>query len=190
MSEQLNYEAISYEEFGRAFFEIAVNEERVADAIGTIAGDEFTMGPFTQGPGKFAKVSARVRIKHPIVTRHFGEQIEFAIRIPLEIDLTIDLRIDRPKFMVFGEINLKATAVAAKPLLLVLDVVPPRSSDIAIHVTSSSIRAELVRIVGNVDGEIRRFIAHHVAGEINSPGSKKAQVIDVGTQIASAWTGI
>lgn len=190
MAEQRQYEPISYEEFGRRFFEIAVTEDRVGDAIGTIAGDEFAMGPFSQGPGKIAKVSARVQIKQPIVTRELGEHIDFKIRIPLEIDLTIDLRIDRPRFIVFGEINLKATAVAAHPLVLILDVQQPRAADIAIHVTSSSIRAELVRIVGNVDGEIRRFIAHHVAGEINSPGAQKAKVIDIGSMIDSAWTGI
>jgi hypothetical protein len=190
MSEQSEYEALSYEEFGRRFFEIAVTEGRVGDAIGTMAGDEFSMGPFAQGPGKIAKISANVRIKLPIVTRNLGEHIDFAIRIPLEIDLTIDLRIDRPKFLVFGEINLRARAVAAKPLLLILDVQRPRASDIAIHVTSSSIRAELVRIVGNVDGEIRRFIASHVAGEINSPGAQKAKIIDIGSMIDSAWTGI
>lgn len=191
MSEEQQYEHVSYEEFGRRFFEIAVSEDRVGDAIGTMAGDEFEMGPFAQGPGKIAKIFARVRIKHPIVTRDLTyDEIHFAIRIPLEIDLTIDLRIDRPKFMVFGEINLKARAVAAQPLMLILDVQSPRSSDIAIHVTSSSIRAELVRIVGNVDGEIRRFIAQHVAGEINSPGAQKAKVIDIGSIIDTAWTGV
>ena len=159
----------------------------VADAIGGIAGEAFDMGPIAQGPGGLAKVTARVQIKHPVVARTLGEEITFAIRIPLEIDMTLDLRIDRPRFMVFGEINLTATARAAHPLLLVIDVKTPRSSDIAIHVTSSSIRAELLRIVANVDGEIRRFIAHHVAGEINGADAK---VIDIGTRIASAWTGV
>ncbi len=83
--------------------------------------------------------------------------------------MVVDLRIDRPKFMVFGEIALSATARAAAPLLLILDVEKPRSSDISIHVTSKSLRAEVVRILGNIDGEIRRFIAAHVSGEIDSP---------------------
>jgi hypothetical protein len=190
MPEQSEHEYMTYEEFGRRFFEVAVSEERVADAIGGIAGDAFEIGPISQGPAGIAKATAHVRIKHPIVAREIGEQITFAIRIPLEIDMMLDLRIDRPRFMVFGEIKLKAVAVAAEPLLLILDVKAPRSSDIAIHVTSSSLRAELVRIVGNVDGEIKRFIAKHVAGEIDSPEATKAKVIDVGTQIASAWQGI
>ena len=52
---------MSYEEFGRRFFEVAVSEERVADAIGGIAGEAFDMGPIAQGPGGLAKVTARVQ---------------------------------------------------------------------------------------------------------------------------------
>jgi hypothetical protein len=183
------YDYVSYEEFGRRFYEIAVTEERVGGAIAEIAGDEFEMGPIGQGPGKIAKVTAKVRIQDPRVTRTNGELITFAIRIPLEIDMVIDLRIDRPKFMVFGEIALTATARAAEPLLLILDVAKPRPSDISIHVTSKSLRAELLRIVAGVDAEIRRFIAAHVAGEIDSPQSVKAKVIDVADRLDAAWTG-
>ncbi|WP_172798241.1 hypothetical protein [Mycobacterium sp. GA-1285] len=181
---------ITYEEFGRKFFEVAVTEQRVGDAIAEIAGDEFEMGPIAQGPGKIAKVTAKVRIQEPRLTRHVGPLITFAIRIPLEIDMQVDLRIDKPKFMVFGEIALRATARAAEPLLLVLDVEKPRASDISIHVTSKSLRGELVRILGGIDAEIRRFIAAHVAGEIDSPASQKAKVIDVSATIDTTWTGV
>jgi hypothetical protein len=184
------HEYMSYEDFGRKFFEIAVTEARVGDAIAAIAGAEFTVGPIAQGPGKIAKVTARVNVQAPVVTRHVGDQITFGIRIPLEIDMVIDLRIDKPRFMVFGEIALHAAALAAEPLLLILDVHKPRPSDIAIHVTSKSLRAELLRIVAGVDAEIKRFIAAHVAGEIDSPASTKAKVIDVADQLDSTWTGI
>jgi hypothetical protein len=181
---------MTYEEFGRRFFEIAVSEERVCSAIAAIAGDAFEIGPMAQGPGKFAKVTAKVRIMEPRVTRTLGDEITFDIRIPLEIDMVVDLRIDRPKFMVFGEIALSATARGAEPLLLILDVAKPRSSDISIHVTSKSLRAEVVRILGNIDAEVKRFIAAHVAGEIESPASQKAKVIDVANSIDAAWTGV
>src|ERR1700740_3533829 len=98
---------MTYEEFGRKFFEVAVTEDRVGGAIGSIAGEEFEMGPIAQGPGKIAKVSAKVRILDPRVSREVGEQLTFSIRIPLEIDMVVDLRIDKPKFMVFGEIALR-----------------------------------------------------------------------------------
>ena len=181
---------MTYEEFGRKFFEVAVTEDRVGGAIAAIAGDEFEMGPMGQGPGKIAKVTARVKIQDPRVTRKVGETITFAIRIPLEINMVVDLRIDRPRFVVFGEISLRATARAAEPLLLILDFEKPRASDIVIHVTSKSLRAEVVRIIGGIDAEIKRFVAAHVAGEIDSPASQKAKVIDVAGSIDAAWTGV
>jgi hypothetical protein len=183
-------EYMTYEEFGRRFFEVAVSEERVGGAIAAIAGDAFQIGPMGQGPGKIAKVTAKVRIMDPRVTRQLGDMITFSIRIPLEIDMVVDLRIDKPKFMVFGEIALRATARAAEPLLLVLDVEKPRSSDISIHVTSKSLRAEVVRVIGGIDAEVKRFISAHVSGEIDSPASQKAKVIDVAGSIDVAWTGV
>jgi len=181
---------MTYEEFGRRFFEVAVTEARVGGVIGAIAGEEFEMGPIGQGPGKIAKVTAKVKIQQPRVARHVGEMITFTIRIPLEIDMVVDLRIDKPRFMVFGEIALRASALAAEPLLLILDVKKPRPSDIAINVTSKSLRGEVLRIVAGVDAEIKRFIAAHVAGEIDSPESVKAKIIDVADRVDASWTGI
>lgn len=181
---------LSYEEFGRRFFEVAVTERRVADAIGAIAGEEFEMGPMGQGPGGIAKVTARVKVQAPRVTRQVGETITFDIRIPLEINMVIDLRIDKPRFMVFGEIALQAAARAASPLLLIIDVAKPGPRDITIHVTSGTLRAEVLRVLAGIDAEIKRFIAAHVVGEIDSPGAREARIIDVARQIDAGWTGI
>lgn len=183
------HDYLTYEEFGRRFFEIAVSEDRVGDAIAAIAGEAFEIGPIAQGPGRIAKVTAKVQIQPPRVSRQLADLITFGIRIPLEIDMVVDLRIDKPKFIVYGEITLRATARAADPLLLILDVEKPRSSDIAIHVTSKSLRAEVVRIIGGIDAEIKRFIAAHVAGEIDSPESQKAKIIHVDEMIDESWTG-
>ncbi|HEX2285843.1 MAG TPA: hypothetical protein VHI10_13640 [Mycobacterium sp.] len=184
------HEYVSYEEFGRKFFEIAVTEERVAAGFATVAGDEFEIGPIAQGPGGFARVRAKVHIQEPQVRRAFGEMITFAVRIPLAIDMTIDLRVDKPRFRVAGEINLRATARAAEPLLLIIDVDRPRPSDIKVNVAGTSLRAELLRIVAGVDAEICRFIAKHVTDQIDSPESHKAQTIDVAKELDATWKGI
>ncbi|BBZ22951.1 hypothetical protein [Mycolicibacter hiberniae] len=185
-----NHNFVTYEEFGRKFFEVAVTEERVAAAFADIAGDEFAMPSMRQGPGGIAKVSATVRVQQPQVTRTLGELLTFAIHIPLEIDLLIDLRLDKQRFTVSGDIALRATARAAEPLLLIIDVPKPRPSDITVEVSSTSIRGELLRIFAGVDGEIRRFVASYVAAEIDSPQSQRAQIIDVAEQLDTAWTGI
>jgi hypothetical protein len=95
--------------------------------------------------------------------------------------------VDKQKFKVDGDIALRATARAAEPLLLVIDVAKPRPSDIAVHVTSKSMRGEILRILAGVDTEIRRFIAAYVADEVDSPASQQAKVIDVADAVASAW---
>ena len=95
---------VSYEEFGRRFFEEAVTEERVAAAFAEIAGEEFEMGPMAQGPGGLAKVTAKVQIQQPHVRRNLGETITFAVRIPLVIELVVDLWLDKQRFIVDGDI--------------------------------------------------------------------------------------
>jgi len=190
VSDMHSDEYISYDQFGRDFFEVAVTEERVAAAFAAIAGDQFEMGPMRQGPGGLAKVTANVTIKQPKAYRRLGDTITFDIRIPLAIHLVIDIKLDKPRFNVAGEIKLRAEAQAAKPLLIYIDVAKPRPSDITVDVASTSLRGELVRIVAGVDAEIKRFIAKYVRDEIDKPASKKAQVIDVAHLIDLSWTGI
>lgn len=180
---------VTYEEFGRRFFDIAVTEERVAAAFAEIAGEEFEMGPMAQGPAGLARVTAKVKIQQPQVRRSVGDTITFAIRIPLIIELEVDLRLDKQRFVVDGDIALRATARAAEPLMIVIDVAKPRPSDIAVHVTSKSIRGEIVRLIGGVDTEIRRFVAAYVAEEIDSPASQQAKIIDVEHELATTWDG-
>src|SRR5277367_5969981 len=153
-------------------------------------GQRVRHAPMAQGPGKIAKVSANVTIKQPQVTRNVDDSITFDIHIPLLIDLLVDLRIDKQRFTVDGDIGLSATARAAEPLLLIVDVAKPRPSDITVHVSSKSIRGELLRVVAGVDGEIRRFIAQYVDDEIDTPESQAAQVIDVAQQLDQTWKGI
>ncbi|WP_374021336.1 hypothetical protein [Mycobacterium sp. HNNTM2301] len=181
------HDFVTYEEFGRKFFEVAVTPERVAAAFADIAGNEFAMEPIPQGPGGIAKVSANVKIHEPKVTRRLGDSITFVIHIPLSIDLLLDLRLDKQRFVVSGDIALRATARAAEPLLLIVDVAKPRPSDITVNVSSKSFRGEVLRILAGVDGEIRRFVAQYVAEEIDSPQSQAAQIIDVAQQLQEAW---
>ena len=182
-----NLDYLSYEEFGRRFFEVAVTPERVAASLAEIAGSNFAMEPIAQGPGKIAKVSANVNIGEPQVTRRLGDTITFAVHIPLSIDLLLDLRLDKQRFVVTGDIALRATARAAEPLLLIVDVSKPRPSDITVNVSSKSLRGEVLRILAGVDGEIRRFIAQYVADEIDAPHSQAAQIIDVAHQLEQVW---
>ena len=131
-----------------------VSHEDWLPTFAAIAGDQFELGPMGQGPGRIAKVTAKVTIGEPKATRQLGDTITFDIRIPLEIDLLVDLRLDKQRFNVDGEVALRATARAAEPLALVLEVAKPRPTNISVHVSTKSIRGEIVRIIGGVDAEI------------------------------------
>ncbi len=187
----MSYDSMTYEEFGRRFFEIAVTEERVAAAIGQIAGDEFTMGGPMAQPGKFAKVTAKVRVQDPAVTRHQGEQLTFDIQIPprdradhrpAHRQAALQgLRRDRP-----ARHRDRRSPVGAGPRRR---QAPPALRHLDPHHLDDAARGAGAHRRWR-RREIKRFISQHVAGEIDSPESAKAKVIDIGSQIDEVWTGV
>ena len=48
----------------------------------------------------------------------------------------------------------------------------------------------VLRIVADVDSEIKRVIAKQVGRRIEAPEAQQAKVVDIGKRIASAWTGV
>src|ERR1700744_1527893 len=94
-----NHDYVTYEEFGRRFFDVSVTPERVAAAFADIAGNEVAMEPIAQGPGGIAKFSPNVKVQDPRVTRSLGNSITFVIHIPLSIDLLLDLRLGKQRFV-------------------------------------------------------------------------------------------
>ncbi|MDL9935944.1 hypothetical protein QSJ18_04220 [Gordonia sp. ABSL1-1] len=178
---------LTYEEFGRRFFEVAVTEDRIGAAFAAITGGAFEVGPIPSGPGGLAKVRARVRIAEPQITRNVGELITFEVAIPLRIGLLVDLRLDRVKYDVDGLVTLPLTARAVEPLELRIEVEPPRPQDVVVGVASRNLRGEIVRMVGQVDDEIKRFVARHVAEEIDKPEVRKARIIDVAAELGRAF---
>lgn len=179
-------EYVSYEEFGRRFFEIAVTEERIGDAFAMVAGEEFMVGPLASGPGGVAKVEALVKIAEPDITRHIGEIVSFTVRLPLFIGLLIDLKVDRIRYDVDGLITLPLTVRAVAPLQIHIDVEPPAPRDVFVDVASHNLRGSIVRNLAQVDDEIRRVIAKFVADEIEKPEVRKARHIDVAEELNRA----
>lgn len=182
-------EYVSYEEFGRNFFEVAVTERRIGAAFSAIAGEEFQVGPIPAGPGGMVKVVAEVRIAEPEITRDVGDLITFTVRLPLAIGLVIDLKLDRLEYDVDGLITLPLTVRCAKPLELRIEVDPPAPRDVFVDVNARNMRGEIIRNLAQVDAEIRRVIAKTVAEEIDKPEVRKARYIDVAAELARALEG-
>ncbi|NNH69907.1 hypothetical protein HLB23_08525 [Nocardia uniformis] len=178
---------ISYEEFGRRFLEYAASEQRISGAFGQLTGEAFDFGPIGVGPGRIAKLSATVRLGKPKLDREVLENISFELMIPLEVDLLVDLAVDRYPFHVDGKIHLHLTVRTAEPLRVIIDIAEPRPSDVRVNVASASRRGELLRILASVDHEIRRFVARYLAEEIRKPHIVAAIDIDVGARLDAAW---
>ncbi|WP_050947301.1 hypothetical protein [Gordonia araii] len=179
-------EYMTYEEFGRRFFELAVTEPRVGEAFASIAGESFDVGPIPSGPGGMVKVLARVSIDEPNIERSVEDLIRFTVQIPLRIKIEIDLKLDRLRYDVDGLITLPLTVHAVEPLQIHFDVEAPKPGDVHVDVASRNMRAEIVRNLAQVDDEVRRVIAKQVAEEINKPEVKAARVIDVDAQLSAA----
>lgn len=181
---------LSYEEFGRRFFEIAVTEARIGTAFTAIAGEQFEVGPIGSGPGGMVKVQAKVRVAEPEITRDVGQLITFTVKLPLNIALMVNLKVDRIRYDVDGLVTLPLTVRCAAPLQLRIEVEPPRPRDVFVDVSSHNVRGEIIRNLAQVDDEIRRVIAKFVATEIEKPEIRKARLIDVDTELGRAFEGM
>jgi hypothetical protein len=178
---------VSYEDFGRRFFDYAVSEDRVAGAFRQLAGKDFDFGPIAVGPGKLAKVVANVSTGDPILKRHNLGIIFFQLAIPLKVRLLIDLTVDKTRFDVEGHINLRLTARAAEPLRVMIDVDQPTTDDVVINVEPRTLRGSLLRLIADVDEEIRRFVVRYIAEELTNPAVVAAREIDVAARLDAAW---
>lgn len=183
-------EYLTYEQFGRRFFEVAVTSERIGEAFSTIAGEAFDVGPIGSGPGGMVKVLAHVQVNEPVITRQVGDIITFTVKLPLHIRLTVDLKVDRIRYDVDGLVTLPLSVRCAAPLQLRIEVDPPRPRDVFVDVNSRNMRGEIIRNLAQVDDEIRRVIARFVATEIDKPEIRKARLIDVDVELGRAFEGL
>ncbi|MEU7764395.1 hypothetical protein AB0B25_04650 [Nocardia sp. NPDC049190] len=179
--------SISYEEFGRRFLAYAASEERIAGAFGQLTGTAFDFGPIGVGPGRLAKVTARVQLGEPLLRRRIGEAISFELVIPLDVELLLDLAVDRHRFHVEGAVHLHLTVRTAAPLRVVIDISEPRPADVRVNVAAATRRGQLLRGLISVDHEIRRFVARYIATEIRKPHIAAARDIDVARRLDEAW---
>ena len=135
---------LTYEEFGLAFFEQAVTQERVVAAVNLLAGQPFEVGPLGLGPGKIAQIRASGMIGRPRSAAVVSDKVSFRLVLPVDITLEVDLAVDVHRFQARLEVPLVLTARAAAPLLVILDVVPPRAEDVGVTVLSRTGGVEVV----------------------------------------------
>ncbi len=180
-------ERCTYEEFGELFFRAAVTPDRILGAVDGIAGEPIDFGPMGVGPGRIAQVTAKGQIGQATATELPGTPISYKLVIPVDLDFTINLQVEKERFHASVEVPLLVTAHATTDLRIVVDVTPPDPDELMLDLAADGIRAGLLGRIANVDGELRRFVAKYVARELEKPHIVSTRNIDVGVSIDVAW---
>ncbi len=176
---------MSYADFGRRFFELAVTRDRVQQAVAGLAGRPIDVGPVGVGPLSLIKVRANGAVGTLRVSDHAGEQVAFDVVVPVQLDMFVEIGFDRHRFSALVQIDLVATARAAHPLRIVLDVDPPTRRNVHVQVHADGLRASVLQVVAGVDRELKRTVARYVRHELDQPAVRAARVIDVGAYLTT-----
>jgi hypothetical protein len=180
-------ERCTYEEFGTLFFRAAVTPERILGAVDGIAGEPIDFGPMGVGPGRIARVTAEGQIGEATATELPGIPISYRLVVPVSLDFTVDLQVEKHHFHADVEVPLTVSAHATPDLRIVVDVTPPNPDELELDLAAEGLRAGLLKRVANIDGELRRFVAKYVARELEKPHIAATRNIDVGVSIDVAW---
>ncbi len=177
----------TYEEFGELFFRAAITPERILGVVDSIAGEPIDFGPMGVGPGRIASVTAKGRIGQAAATENPGLPISYQLVVPVSLDFTVNLQVEKERFHAEVEVPLTVTAHATRDLRIVVDVTPPNPDELELDLSADGLRAGLLKRVANIDGELRRFVAKYVARELEKPHVVASRNIDVGVSIDVAW---
>jgi hypothetical protein len=183
-------EIVSYERWGVDFFVEAVSGERILGAVNAIAGQPIDFGPIGVGPGKIAKVRAYGEIGAATAERVEASEMSFRVELPVDLTFELDLQVETHTFHAQLLVPLTLTAHAVAGLRVYIEIVPPRSSEVQVHVQAEGLRASIMQRVANVEGELRRSVARYVAREVAKPHIEGARMIDVAAAIDRAWASL
>lgn len=186
----MSAERIDYAGWGERFFATAVTTARVLDGVNVLAGRPIDVGPLGVGPGRLAKVRATGRIGTATGERAGSAPESFHVDLPVSLEFSIDLGMDRQRFDAEITLPLVITAHARDDLAIELEVTPPRPEQVAVHLKAQGLRASLTSRAANVEGELRRFVAKYVARELQQPYVRAATLIDVGAAVERAAAGL
>lgn len=91
----------------------------------------------------------------------------------------IELGLDKYRFTAVVRVHVGLTARAADRLRIAVDIEPPTHRTIDVDLQADGVRASVVQVLGNVEGEIKKAVAKFVRREIDKPELRAARIIDV-----------
>ena len=170
---------MTYEQWGVAFFRRAVTAERIIGPISFLAGEVIEFGPMGVGPGRVASVKATGKVGEPFAVRLGDLPMRYRVRLPVDIEFTLDLKVSTHHFSASLDVPLTLTATAVQPLTVFIEVETPAPKEIDIELRAHDLRTTVIKEVADVRGELRRFVAKYVAREVEKPHIMRARTIDV-----------
>lgn len=207
------FDFMSYAEFGEAFFEQAISIDRITEQFADLAGDESSIGPISADPLGVATVTATTRTANPTVKRAPGTEVTYAIAIPIDLELTIDVNPKKSKIPFASllpgipgldllginldsvqklnyngkvVVNLTLAARAARPLLIVIDIENPTPRKVKVDLQADGLLAALLQQGGIIEGEIKKAVVKEVTTQLDNPKLREGLVVDVAEQLKNA----
>lgn len=179
---------ITYGEWGTAFFETAITEERILAGVSSMTGRPVDFGPVKIDPLGLVKVSAHGSIGAPSVARRDESLVTYDLVIPVTLAMQLDMSLDKHRFNADVHVRLTLTARAARPLMIVIDIEPPTKRNVSVDMKAEALRSSVLQAFAGIDGEVRRFVAKFVRREIEKPEIVRARTIDVAEALAHIRT--
>lgn len=179
-------ERLSCAQFGAAFVAHAVTPRRIVAVVRAIAGDDVVVGPIKVGPGSMALADAHGRIGEPVVERTGDDPLAYLIRLPVELDLRVDVGGGKHDYTVQAEVRIALTVHVERPLVVVIEPATPHRRDVDVKVRAKGMQAKMIGRLGDIDNELKRHIAAYVRERIEADTSDVTRV-DLEPLMAAAW---
>ena len=178
--------ALSFSQFGERFLTTAVTAERINGAVSSLEGRVIEFGPVSVAPAGLVKVSANGTIGGPdVAPRANGHPAAFDLVVPVNLDLLIDLGLDKARYHADVAVNLLLTARPVAPLAIYIDIEPPKREHVDVELRADGMRASMLQSVGKVDAEIQKAVSRYVAREISKPEMEQKRLIDIAAVLSA-----
>ncbi|WP_019929331.1 hypothetical protein [Nocardia sp. BMG111209] len=167
---------IDYAEFGARFIAEAVTPARIEAAVADMTGRGITIGPFSVGP--LAGFVAEGKVGRPVIVQG-GPLVEFGVRLPASLLVTITLGGQQFRLEAIVDIALTLHARAADPLLIVIDIPPVEPGDVGFSVRAQAIGGVLGLLLEPITVLVQREVAARVNTMLDDPQTRRARLFDI-----------
>lgn len=172
------------ESFTDSFVDRAASPERIRTVIAELMGETFSIGPIGVGPGQRAKAVAQGRVGTIEVVQ--GPNRTLHARVPVSLQIVIVVGRMRKNVAAHIVVPITIAPQVNGALELLIDVVRPRPSAIAVTLDERRMSANVLKI-GRIDSLLRAQTITYIDTVLDSPAGRAATVIDLGDLIDTAW---